>query len=94
MREARSGKIKSNTLERLTVICKAGEVIFIITEIPGGLSYRGIWTSCDLYLNAEGYYSEGEWVALDGGFMGESNFMNYNLTMFKLTVLAAYHLHN
>jgi len=140
-RETWSGKMKCNTLKTLTVISKAGEVIFILTGIPGGRSDRDIWTSCDLYLNAGEYFSEGEWIASDGGFMGDGNIMmshndiagdedkalfnmiftemrkqvenqygriamwfpilgnckkrwNYNLTLFKLTVLATYHLHN
>jgi len=78
-RETWSGKMKCNTIKTLSVISKSGEVIFLLTGIPGGRSDRDIWTSCDLYLHAGLYFSEGQWLAADGGFMGDGNLvMSYN----------------
>ena len=63
--------MQCNTYKTLSVISRCGEVIYLLTGIPGGRNDREVWTSCDLYLNPHNYFSPGEWLAVDGGFIGD-----------------------
>jgi hypothetical protein len=43
----------------------------MIAEIAGGRNDRNIWTSCELYLDMDCFFSIGEWIAFDGAFRGD-----------------------
>jgi hypothetical protein len=74
-----SGKMQCNTLKTLSVISRDGKIIFMITGIPGGRNDRDIWTSCELYLERDRFFSIGEWIAFDGAFRGDGpNIVSYN----------------
>ena len=69
--ETYSGKQQNNTMKTLAVINKHGYFIYYDLLAKGRRNDRDQWTSCDLYLNAGKYFSDGEWLACDGGFRGD-----------------------
>ena len=68
--ETFSGKPGTNTMKTLAVIDKDGLFIWVDPLVKGRVNDRTQFTNCDLYLNAGRYFSEGEWMASDGGFQG------------------------
>ena len=66
-----SGKKSKNTMKTLAVINKHGYFIYCDPLVKGRRNDRDQWTMCDLYLNAGKYFSDGEWLACDGGFRGD-----------------------
>lgn len=70
-RQTYSGKHRHNSLKTFAVIDPSGMFRYVVTDVPGKISDRELYTRSALYLNSGQYFSEGEWVAADGGFRGD-----------------------
>eukprot|EP01034_Spumella_vulgaris_P034604 gene34603-42684_t len=63
----------------MAVIDRQGYFRYVVTGVEGSINDREMLTTSPLYLEREKYFSEGEYVATDGGFMGDGLvFMSYN----------------
>jgi DDE superfamily endonuclease len=79
-RDTYSGKAGTNTMKTLAVINKHGEFIYVVPLLRGRTNDRENFTTSDLYMNCGNYFSEGEYIASDGGFRGDGpNLVSYDV---------------
>jgi hypothetical protein len=71
-RRSWSGKKKINSYKMLSVMDHTGRFTFV--RLALGSNDREMLTSSPLYLQEGEYFSEGEFVAADGGFEGDGRF--------------------
>ena len=75
--ESFSGKKKINSYRMLSVCDHKGRYIYV--RVCLGRNDHKVFTSSPLYLQEGNYFSEDEFVALDGGFEGDGRFRcSYN----------------
>jgi hypothetical protein len=72
-RRSWSGKKKINSYKCLSVIDHSGRFIFVRVSL--GNNDREVYTTSPLYLDEGAFFSNGEFVAADGGFEGDGRFI-------------------
>jgi hypothetical protein len=76
-----SGKLNKPSLKTISVINRAGYFRFVQTGFDGHRNDRDIFTSSALYLQRGKFFSTGELLASDGGFIGDGPvFYSHNRT--------------
>ena len=66
-----SGKANTNTKKTIGIINRLDYFIWVETNLNGRPNDRDTWTKSKLYMNAGEYFSFGETLGADGGFLGD-----------------------